>query len=97
MPLYDAFCKKCKVTWEHWVASVRLLPSNPPICPTCGKKGKRLLGSGAKYKFKSGDFFEPYIEEDLGPEPVLIKSKEHLFKECRERGLGCKKMPERLK
>jgi hypothetical protein len=94
MPLYDA---RCHHAFEHFVASVRLLETNPPICPECGNTATRILGSGAKYKFRSGDFFEPYMEEDLGPEPVLIKSKEHFFKECRDRGFEPRKMPERLK
>jgi hypothetical protein len=53
----------------------------------------RLLNVGVKMQTATGAFFEPYMETDLGPEPVQINSVEHLQAECRKRGMGCKKMP----
>ena len=40
-----------------------------------------------------GHFFEPYMEEDLGDDPVQINSFNHLEAEARKRGLGLRKMP----
>jgi hypothetical protein len=62
-------------------------------CSVCRVSMKRMLNIGVKMQTPTGHFFEPYMEEDLGDEPVAITSLDHLQSEARKRGLGLRKMP----
>lgn len=94
MPVFAYRCPHCGHQFDEFFHSREDGAIVP--CPSCGLACKRLLGSGTKYKFALGSFFEPYVEEDLGDEPVLIKSPEHFKQECEKRGLGWRKGREKL-
>jgi len=94
MPLFIYRCQTCDNGFEEFFHNRN--DGDICACPVCGGEGKKCLQPG-KYKIRTGDFFEPYWEEDFGPEPVFIHSREHLFKEARERGFNLRRMPEKLK
>jgi putative FmdB family regulatory protein len=89
MPVFCYRCPHCGHIFEEFFHN-REDGSVIP-CASCGLACKRLLGSGTKYAIKVGHFFEPYMEEDLGQDPVLIKSPDHFKAECEKRGLGWRK------
>lgn len=96
MPLYNYRCPDCGYEFEEFIHSISKVDETLVNCPQCLTKAARLLNPGTKYQIATGNFFEPYMETDLGPEPVLIKSVDHLRKECEARGLGCRKMPPKV-
>lgn len=67
MPLYDLTCD-CGHNEQDALCGV----NEYPPCIKCGQPLKRVLG---RYSV-IGDL-EPYIDENLGEEPVLVKSKKH--------------------
>jgi len=50
-------------------------------CPKCEKE---VIGTGPS--FISHDWVKG-VWTDIGPEPIKIESKEHLFRECEKRGV----------
>ncbi len=98
MPTYDYKCNdpKCNTKYEEYIRSISQVDKYVSACPICGGQGHRLINQNVRYQIASGAFFEPYVETDLGPEPVPIRSVDHLQEECRKRGLGCKKMPPKV-
>jgi len=96
MPLYGYRCPVCGNTWEDFIHSISKVDQTISACVGCGGRGVRLLNSGVRHQIATGDFFEPYMEENLGLEPVWIDSVEKLRRECSRRGLGCKKMPPKV-
>ena len=93
MPLYDYKCPECGYTQEEFIHSISKVDETVVECDMCRSASKRMLNTGVKMQIPTGAFFEPYMEEDLGPVPVRINSVDHLQEECRNRGLGCRKMP----
>ncbi len=54
MPTYDYQCTSCKHVFEVF-QNINDKPINK--CPKCGKKVKRLIGSGAGIIFKGSGFY----------------------------------------
>jgi putative FmdB family regulatory protein len=94
MPVFAYRCPHCGHIFEEFFHNREDGAVIP--CPSCGLVCKRLLGSGTKYAIKVGHFFEPYMEEDIDKDPVLIKSPDHFKAECEKRGLGWRKGREKL-
>ena len=78
MPLYDYECIRCGNVQEE------IMRSNEEeniLCIKCGRETKRLI-STPTYKD-----FVPYVDENLGPEPVRITCPGQKKRLLRERGL----------
>ncbi|MFH1640658.1 MAG: FmdB family zinc ribbon protein, partial [Candidatus Omnitrophota bacterium] len=76
MPTYEYECTKCKHRFEAFQKM-----SDKPFssCPKCGKKLKRLLGSGAGIIFKGSGFYATDYRKDtkLDQKPINCpKAKE---------------------
>ena len=54
MPTYDYECTHCKHTFE---ASQKMSDKPLEKCPKCGKKLRRLIGSGSGIIFKGPGFY----------------------------------------
>ena len=68
MPLYSYKCKQCgKIKDKHNRIDDH---KNGPEC--CGEIMRQVLG----LNFVHGDF-QPYVDHNLGPQPVVVKSKQH--------------------
>ena len=55
MPTYEYICDTCKHTFEKFQSM-----TDEPIkkCPECGKKVRRLIGSGAGIIFKGSGIYQ---------------------------------------
>lgn len=93
MPMFNFRCTVCERVFEDFRS--RDDYSEIP-CPACESPSKRLVSLGVKYKFAKMSFFEPYMEENITGEPVLVKSKDHLETLCRENRLKIRRGPEKL-
>ena len=76
MPTYDYICSDCNYKFEHFQSM-----SDEPIrvCPSCGGRVRRLIGSGTGLIFKgSGYYLTDYKNKTNSPNPPQksIKSKE---------------------
>jgi len=78
MPIYDFECTLCNKISEAIVP----VDVNEIICPKCKTGDALKIFKGTKFIP-----FKPYVEYNLGEEPVEIKSKSHLEQELRKRGL----------
>ena len=81
MPLFDYLCRECNIKKEVYVKRY----DDEVVCDKCGSVMAKCMPS-CKFTYKTGDFFEPYMDETLDNKPILIKSKEHFYAECRKRG-----------
>lgn len=55
MPTYEYKCIECRHKYEK----IQLMSDEPDtICPKCGGKVKRLIGTGARVIFKGNGFYE---------------------------------------
>ncbi|MFA5156001.1 MAG: FmdB family zinc ribbon protein [Candidatus Omnitrophota bacterium] len=63
MPTYDYECTKCGHTFEAFQGM-----NDKPLskCPKCGKKVKRLIGSGSGIIFKGSGFYATDYRKDTG-------------------------------
>jgi putative FmdB family regulatory protein len=93
MPLYGYRCPVCEFELEelHGRDEAPVI-----VCHVCNSDMRKCMSPG-KFKFKAGDFFEPFTTEDITGEPVLVKSQDHLRQMCRERNLTPKWGPEKLR
>lgn len=98
MPLYDY---RCPVHGDHeeFFHTIADMEGTPVRCEVCGELCERLLSKGARFTFAAGEFFEPYVDEDIHPEgkPIPIKSREHFFSECRKHGREFRKVRDKLR
>lgn len=93
MPMFGFRCPVCEKEFDEFLP--RDYHEDVP-CPDCGTVCKRLISSGTKYKFAKLSFFEPYMEDNITGDPILVKSKDHLETLCRENRLKITKGPEKL-
>jgi len=77
MPLYDYKCSGCHSVFE----TIQKMDAVTISCEVCGSVAKRQIGVGRYHAFPEG------WSQNMGTEPVYIKSKKHLKKECDKRGL----------
>jgi len=68
MPNYDYKCRKCRFKDEFYTRV-----DEKATCPKCGTEMERLITR----RFNINPDLEPYIEENLCEEPVLVKSHQH--------------------
>lgn len=80
MPLFEYRCSCCL----HEFDEIADRDAPPPPCEECGKPTRRLMSAGTKYRFKVGDFFEPFVTPHITGEDVLVTSREHEQRLCRE-------------
>ena len=84
MPQYVYECELCGK--ERHVYRKIAERDNTPVCDDCGVFTKRTFSTGVTI----GDDIEPYLEENIGHEPIFIKSRKHINEICKERGLYVK-------
>ena len=75
MPIYDFECRVCKSIFEEIVHPDRKFA----MCK-CGHTAEKIFSGTHFVPFK------PYIETNLGDEPIEIKSKKQLRRECEKVG-----------
>lgn len=94
MPMFNYRCDSCKVEIELYVKKY----DEKVCCDTCGSVMIKLLCAG-RYQFKTGDFFEPYVDTDIHPEgkPIPIRSQEDFFTQCRKHGRGYRKISDKMR
>lgn len=68
MPLYDFQCKECSKVVEKYAK----IEEETQECD-CGGEMKRLITTS----FSAHGDIDPYLDENIGREPVWIKSKKH--------------------
>ena len=82
MPRYDFKCDGCGKV------ETKALPlaqyDAPQTCSECWGLCRRIISGGANV---SPDW-QPYMEENMGHEPVLVKSRQHYQQLLQERGLN---------
>ena len=81
MPLYDLKCSSCNAVEERYISLSDL--DNDQSCIKCGADMNRIIGRDVNV---AGDL-EPYVEYNLGHEPVYIKSRRHLDDICKKEGV----------
>ena len=86
MPTYDYECTSCGHKFE---LSQKITDKHLDKCPKCGKKIKRLIGSGSGIIFKGSGFYATDYRKSKKPE--LPKTKTDTCQECKER---CQMKPE---
>lgn len=82
MPIYVFKCWDCPVSIE--VFRKQLAPPSTVTCPNCG----RHLEQDYSSKRVQVDAFRPYTEDNLGPEPVQIESRQQREELCARRGVS---------
>ena len=75
MPLYDFKCTMCQKEFE----SIEKVGAEYTIC-LCGRIANKIF-SGTKFIP-----FKPYVETNLGDEPILIDNPKKLRQECNKVG-----------
>lgn len=55
MPTYDYECTKCGETFEVFHG---MTDTSPRKCPVCGKKARKMIGTGAGVIFKGSGFYQ---------------------------------------
>ena len=80
MPRYDFRCPSCGLTTERVLTLARY--ADPQECDSCGGDMVRLI-SGPNI----APAWEAYLEENMGHEPVVVRSREHYKAELQKRGL----------
>lgn len=77
MPIYDAQCEEHGEFTDVWAG----IEEDPP-CPECGNPMCKLIGPS-----NINPDWEPYVEHNMGHEPVHIKSRQHYYEERKKRKL----------
>lgn len=93
MPFYDYRCPQCGKEFDVFIPRDY---AEDIVCNECKIPAKRLMATGMKFKIDKLSFFQPYVEENITGDPILVQSKEHLRALCREHKLKIKKGPEKL-
>ena len=90
MPTYSYECGSCAHVFDVFHG----ISAEPKIkCESCGKKCKRLLGTGAGIIFKGSGFYETDFKEKKGkaPEKPKAESKEKKPTKSKSEGGSAKK------
>ncbi len=78
MPLYDYECTHCHHCFEDYR---KIADREFTSCPNCLDLARQVM-SAPKL-----DLFQPFWHEDMGHEPVYIKSRQHYKEECKKNGV----------
>jgi len=78
VPIYDYRCDDHGEVENVWAGINEEVP-----CRECGKLMIRLISPT-----RIAPDWEPYLEHNMGHEPVYIKSRQHYYNEMRKRGLN---------
>lgn len=94
MPVFDYRCAECNKVTEEFVKR----HDDVVTCKVCGNVMVKLL-SAFRFQFKTGSFFDPYVDTDIHPdgEPIKIGSQEEFFTQCRKHGRGWRKISDRMR
>jgi putative FmdB family regulatory protein len=80
MPRYDFRCPSCGLTTERVLTLARY--DDPQGCESCGGDMRRLISAP-----RVNPAWQEYLEENMGQDPVHIRSREHYKQELQKRGL----------
>uniref|UniRef100_A0A6M3L4M6 Putative regulatory protein FmdB zinc ribbon domain-containing protein n=1 Tax=viral metagenome TaxID=1070528 RepID=A0A6M3L4M6_9ZZZZ len=84
-PIYDYECSHCGAVFEMVLG---VSENRTVSCRSCGcRETKRLISLPAT-KSDKGDNEYPYVEHNLGDEPVLVQDRAHKNRLLKERGLS---------
>jgi putative FmdB family regulatory protein len=80
MPLYEYECEQCHEVHFH----IRPISEwrEDSKCPKCGSHARKIISSSSDRRE-----WEPYVDENLGDEPVMVESRSHRKQLLKERGL----------
>lgn len=78
MPIYLYECPRCGEVDNVWAN----VSEDRKVHEECGATMTRLISAPAV----RGDL-EPYLETNMGHEPVYVKSRRHRERLCKDRGL----------
>ena len=81
MPLYDYRCTKCGQAFEE-LATIE--GRNDMLSPCCCCVAELQMSPVPDISFK------PFVHEDFGDKPVLVKSKNHYKELCQQHGVYAK-------
>ena len=78
MPIYDYICTKCGKVSDVWAT----MDERTKRCPKCKRKMSRLIA-------RSNIITDliPHVDENMGHEPVYVKSRQHKKQLLKEKGL----------
>ncbi len=79
MPLYDYECPTCGVFLDIWAG----IDETDLQCGECHHPMTRLISAT-----RINPDIEPYLEHNMGDNPVWIKSRQHYYEEMSARGLN---------
>jgi putative FmdB family regulatory protein len=77
-PLYDYKCTGCGDEFELF-HKMDELPST--VCKNCGERAEKIISPPSR------DWFRSFVSEDFNGKPILVESKEHYKKLCKEHGV----------
>lgn len=77
MPLYDWECAHCGRKWEGFGKMIE----TQKLC-VCGEFGDRKFSPPV-----ACHVWKPVYFDQFGPEPILVESKAHLKRLCKEKGV----------
>lgn len=80
MPIYEYECEECGFHMEG-IFSIKEKPENI-ACTKCLGNAKSIISASADRKE-----WNPYIDENLGPEPVVVQNRAHRRKLMKKAGL----------
>lgn len=92
MPLYDYECDRCGQIWE---VVYKISEKPEAILCRCGGTAVSIISS--LRDVQTLDDIQPYWDENLDVEPVLVKSRAHKRRLMAERGLLYKEVSEQKK
>lgn len=78
-PIYDFKCPDCGVIPNVWAK----MDESYTKCPKCGILTQRLISPA-----NVSPDMKPYLDPNLGHEPVYVESRQHRKRLMKERGLS---------
>ena len=79
MPVYDFDCKVCGIVPDQYAGMAEYVKA----CPTCGGNMTRLFPS----RINCNPDIQPYLDENMGTEPIYITSRRQKRDELKKRKL----------
>jgi len=81
MPIYEFECKACGFVFDH----ICKMNEKPEFmqCPNCPFMGRSIISRPAAIK----PDWDEYIDENIGPEPTLVRGRGHRRELMKREGL----------